>query len=512
MHRRVRLDSYCYVPDYNPPLKISSNIDEDHIITGEKRKSRRPPQFSNGETDNRMLNEYKERPKKLKPITPANYENGKETTSALIPSSEVQLDSDDSSLTELEDLPDDVSEPVTDIERDDGDHDINSKTAEPQYQNHKHTAVPFELAEAGECVACAGKILNLRQQTQQLLLSRTRDIEVLEKEIDCLKAEVARLQSHPSLVQLRDSQSEVKRLRRRLSSAQEFGELIRPLPQCDDPLVASTGFIYKEMDTLSNYVVYTADLLCNVQHQGTALGHPQVLEKGLVELVARTVASTDFLSSDPISAFRALLFGFIRNRIFEDPAIWRDLHFDGTMLRQYQQIVEQSISPNALERYHRAALQLTLSESAEFQEIFVHGYTKQLEFELVRLITPFIRTEDVKRHIKRQLHKLLVHALQLRARCYPHKGTRYQLIQFAPGQVYDTRFMRAEDNVGATIQVPQDGQVRRIKVCMHGLMKAHSVRETASGVGLINELSQPFLLDSDTDGHLVSDKATVLLE
>ncbi|KAL4795054.1 hypothetical protein BDV19DRAFT_363983 [Aspergillus venezuelensis] len=524
--RRVRLDSYRYSPDYEPRFKVSCSIDQDHIImAGKRRESKRPPQFINGEPDIRMLDDHKQSSKKAKPITPANDERAEATPCVLIPSTEAQFDSDVSSLTELEDLPEDLSESITDIERDKTDHDVNPKTAEPEIQGHRNTTAPSELAGPGECVACAGKIINLRQQTQQLLLSKSRDIRTLEEEIDYLKEEVAELRtaraasntstfskSRTSLIQLRDSQAEVKRLRLRLYSAQEFGVLIRPLPQCDDPLVESTRFINREMDTLSNYVAYTADLLCNIRHQGTAVGHSQVLEKDLVELVAPALASTDLLSFDPMSAFRALLFRFIQTRVFEDPAIWRDLHFDGTMVRQYQQIVEQSISPNALERYHRAALHLTLSESGEFQEIFVDGYTKQLEFELVRLITPFIRVEDIKRHLKRELHQLLVHALQLRAKCYPHKGTRYRLIQFPPGQVYDARFMRAEDNVGTPIRVPHDGQVRRIKVCMHGLMKAHSVRETASGVDLIDELSQPFLLNSDTEGHLISDKATVLLE
>ncbi|KAL4919238.1 hypothetical protein BDW62DRAFT_200117 [Aspergillus aurantiobrunneus] len=522
--RRGGLDNYDYVLDYTPRQKVSSKMGEENIITGGRRKTKRTPLFMKGESDFPRLDEYKQRRhKKVKQNAPA----GQEKISVIIPSSSgAQLDSDSSCLTELEDLEDALNDAASDGQPQDRELEFKGKSHDANRQsNTDHTAL-HGLPEAEKCVACAGKIINLRQQTQQLLASKVSETKILENENNRLKAELARLRASQTAAsstriasqgqspqdQLQRSRNEVERLRRRLSSAQEFGELIRPLPLCDDAMVASTGFVHKEMDTLSDYVVYTADILCNVRNKDEDTRNHQMLDQALLQLVDQTLPSTEILSSDPISAFRALLFGFIRERIFYDPGIWRDLHFDGIMLRQYQQIVEESISPGSLERYHRAALKLTLTKSTEFHDVFMPGYNQQLEFELLRLLAPFIQTEDANRHLRRQLRTLFGHAIQLRARCYPHKGTRYQLVQFPPGQMYDSRIMRAEDSVGATIPVPDDGQMRRIKVCMHGLMRAHSVQETTSGLSLIDELSQPFLLDSETDGQLVSYKAAVILE
>lgn len=65
---------------------------------------------------------------------------------------------------------------------------------------------------------------------------------------------------------------------------------------------------------------------------------------------------------------------------------------------------------------------------------------------------------------------------------------------------------------GAIVHVPEDGRQRRIKVCVHGLMKAYAVQENATGLDLIRELSQPFFLEGDRHGRIISDKAAVILE
>lgn len=123
-----------------------------------------------------------------------------------------------------------------------------------------------------------------------------------------------------------------------------------------------------------------------------------------------------------------------------------------------------------------------------------------------------VYTNDMDRRLKRQARTLFGHALNLRASCYPHSGTRYQLVQFKPGHIYDPQIMQAEDESRAPISIPEDGGKRRIKACMHGLMKACSVREKATGLSLIKELTQPFLLEGGIEGQIISDKAAVILE
>lgn len=128
------------------------------------------------------------------------------------------------------------------------------------------------------------------------------------------------------------------------------------------------------------------------------------------------------------------------------------------------------------------------------------------------MMSPLAYTKGIDGRLKRQIRTLFSHALNLRASCYPHSGTRYQLVQFRPGHLYDPQIMRAEDESRAAVRVPADGRQRRIKACMHGLTKAYSVQEKAAGLSLIQELSQPFLLESDTEGQIISDKAAVILE
>jgi hypothetical protein len=128
--------------------------------------------------------------------------------------------------------------------------------------------------------------------------------------------------------------------------------------------------------------------------------------------------------------------------------------------------------------------------------------TEHIQFGFFNIMAPLLHSEDVSDHLKHQTRTLFRHAITLRASCYSHKRTRYQLMQFKPGDVYDPQTMRAEDEVGAIVPVPEDGRQRHIKVCVHGIMKAYSVRENAAGLGL----------GTDTQGRIISGKAAVILE
>jgi hypothetical protein len=128
------------------------------------------------------------------------------------------------------------------------------------------------------------------------------------------------------------------------------------------------------------------------------------------------------------------------------------------------------------------------------------------------MFSPLIQMKKVSRQLQRQLKILFRHAVTLRAACYPGKGIRYQLVQFLPGAVYDPEVMDAQTDAGRPVQVPAGDRCRFIKVCVHGLLKAHSVPETVSGIKLIEQLSCPFLSEACSDGELVSEKATVILQ
>ncbi|RHZ45201.1 uncharacterized protein CDV56_103450 [Aspergillus thermomutatus] len=522
---------FCYVQeDHKPTHNISLEITDEHIIAGAKRTIKPPARFIQGERDIPQLDAWKLRKRPRKSANTQDEEKKGETISVMVPPLNLNYDSGDSPLTELEDLSDEMDDFVSNSPSNDADVAAGKFPEHPKLISTHDPGGSQLTQEDGcdGCARCAGKMINLRNQAQQALLCRSHETvslrkenETLQRQNNRLRAELANLRASQdastgdptntrfSADEFFDQKNEIKRLRRRLSSALEFVELIRPPPSCNDAFVMSTGFIYKEMDTLSNYVVYTANSLCKIRRHHVK---DETISQDLILLIEQTIISKDFLSTDPVSAFRALTFGFIQKRVFHAPEIWGDLHFDGVMLRQYQSILEQSISPETLERYHRAAVYLTLTKNSEFKEVFVPGYTEQIQFEFFNMMAPLLHSEDMGAHLKRHTRILFRHAITLRASCYPHNRTRYQLVQFKPGHVYDPQTMRAEDEVGAIVPVPEDGRQRHIKVCVHGIMKAYSVRENAAGLGLIKELSQPFLLEGDTQGHIISEKAAVILE
>ncbi|KAE8358631.1 hypothetical protein BDV27DRAFT_65987 [Aspergillus caelatus] len=510
---------FYYLQHYIPAHKISLGITNDHIIAGAKRKSKPPARFIHGERDIPQLDRWKLKKKPRKSATTPDKQKKEGTISVIIPPINLDYDSGDSPLTELEDLTDEMDDLASDSPTDDA-HVAAEKFSEHPKLNNTDEVGGSRFAQENGCTKCTGKMINLRHQAQQAVLLR-KEYETLQRQNNRLREELANIRasqhtstSDPTITKLSVDESlgqkhEINRLRRRLSSALELVELARPPPSYDDAFVASTGFIYKEMNTLSNYVVYTADSLIKIRVHHVK---DDTISQGLTHLIEQTIINKELLSTEPVSAFRALTFGFIQKRVFHAPEIWRELHFDGIMFRQFQSILEQSISPEALEKYHRATVHLTLTKNPEFKETFVSGYAEEMQSEFAKMMAPLIRLEDMDVHFKRRMRTLFRHALTLRASCYPHIGTRYQLVQFKPGYVYDPQTMRAEDEVGATVHVPEDGRQRRIKVCVHGLMKAYAVQENATGLDLIQELSQPFFLEGDGHGHIISDKAAVILE
>ncbi|KAL5358281.1 hypothetical protein BJX96DRAFT_39289 [Aspergillus floccosus] len=521
---------FCYVrEDQVPTGIISLEITERNIIAGAKRAKKPPARFIQGERDIPQLDEWKLRKRRRKSADTQNEAKTEGTTSVVPPPLSLNHKSSDSSLTEMEDQSDKIDGFASNSPSSDANVATRKFPERPKLNSPHDPRESLLMQEKvhDSCATCVGKMINLRNQAQQALLCRRDEIDLLQKENETLqrqnkrlRAEVAHFKASQGAStgdvtitklseELIDQKNEMNRLRRRLSSALEFVELTRPPSSSNNAFVLSTGFIYKEMATLSNYVVYTANSLCKIRRHNV---DDQAMSHELTSLVEQTIVSKDLLSMDPVSAFRALTFGFIQKRVFLAPEIWRDLHFDGVMLRQYQSILEQSISPESLERYHRAAVYLTLTKNAEFKEVFAHGYTEQMLFEFFDMMAPLLHSESIGSHVKRQTRILFRHVITLRASCYPHDTTRYQLVQFKPGRVYDPQTMQAEDDTGAIVPVPEDGLRRCIKLCVHGLMKAYSVQENTAGLSLIKELSQPFLLEDDTKGHIISEKAAVILE
>ncbi|KNG85564.1 hypothetical protein ANOM_006653 [Aspergillus nomiae NRRL 13137] len=524
--RGVGGSRFYYLPDYiPPPHNISLGITDAHIISDVKRERKPPARFIPGERDIPPLDEWKSRKKARKSTTPDEHKI-KQNISVIIPPPNLGNDSDDSPLTEVEDLLGDIDDLASNA-TDDVEVAPATFPEDPKLCNADGNG-RRQLTQQDGRAGCPGEMINLHHKAQQTspcrsheTVSQQKEIETLQRENNRLRAQLANIRASQctstndplitisSADGLLSRNNEIQRLRRRLSNALELIELARPLPSYDDAFATSTGFIYQEMDTLGNYVVYTANSLFKIQRHDIV---DETIDQNLTHLIEQTIISKALLSTEPISAFRALTFGFIQERVFHAPEIWRELHFDGIMFRQFQSILEESISPETLEKYHRATVNLTLSRNPEFKEAFVSKYADQIQFEFFKMMAPLLKSGDMGAHFKRQTRTLFRHALTLRACCYPHIGTRYQLVHFKPGHIYDPQTMRAEDEAGATVHVPEDGRQRRIKLCVHGLMKAYSIQENTTGLDLIKELSQPFLVEGGKHGHIISDRAAVILD
>jgi hypothetical protein len=140
----------------------------------------------------------------------------------------------------------------------------------------------------------------------------------------------------------------------------------------------------------------------------------------------------------------------------------------------------------------------------------------------MNLLGPLLDTGTLgrtKRDLDDQFTELFSKALHFRAGCFPPDGTRYEIMHYKPGDTFDSNVMEAQGVAGNPIPVPNDGKTRHIKLCVHGLMIAHRVQETLSGLEKIKDLSQAFIVRGNNagvsvvgGGNVVSEKAIVVLD
>lgn len=168
-----------------------------------------------------------------------------------------------------------------------------------------------------------------------------------------------------------------------------------------------------------------------------------------------------------------------------------------------------------------------LQDSNDFKDLFVIPQAEVLITDIMDLLMPFLdntllQTSQRDERLKKCLMDLFCNAISLRASYFPPPGTRYELVQYKPGTIYDSRLMQVHPIPIEDMDTPPgDSQLLRIKVCVHGSIIAHKVDETLSlGLERLSNWSQPFIevaenKDSDgvpSKGKLVSQRASVILE
>ncbi|KAJ5088398.1 hypothetical protein N7456_012014 [Penicillium angulare] len=239
----------------------------------------------------------------------------------------------------------------------------------------------------------------------------------------------------------------------------------------------------------------------------------------LSKFITDTIGQIGQLVSNPTSCIRALIFGFVRERIFFSDC-WTALHYDGYMLRELQDVIQKMCPQNTLESLHKAAIESMLSRDTGFEQCWIKAEVEDNQHQFLELLSPLFdhqELEDMRHQIERDLRVLFTGAFKTRSRLFAPTGFRFQLVQFKPGVEFDPEYMRVQRE-SATVSKSPDNKLHRVKACIHGCLLKYSEQEEplTLDTDVIKRLSQP-LGRSETSqptgsGTLMSDKAIVILE
>jgi len=168
-----------------------------------------------------------------------------------------------------------------------------------------------------------------------------------------------------------------------------------------------------------------------------------------------------------------------------------------------------------------------LKDSDDFRDLFIIPQAEVLIMEIIDLLMPFLdntllQSSQREERLKKCLMDIFCNAIKLRASYFPPPGTRYELVQYRPGTIYDPQLMQVHPITIEDMDTrPDDRKPHRIKVCVHGSIIAHIVDETSSlGLNRLSDWSQSFIEAAEEKssggiprkGMLVSQRASVILE
>ncbi|KAJ6083495.1 hypothetical protein N7467_007630 [Penicillium canescens] len=242
-------------------------------------------------------------------------------------------------------------------------------------------------------------------------------------------------------------------------------------------------------------------------------------EKLLHSFVTSLLGTMGFLVSSPIGAMRALIFGFVRDRIFFSEC-WTALHFEGYMLRELQQLIQKTSPPGTLESLHRACLESMLNNDHQFEHCWIRKEVEDTQLQFLELFCPLFDTqgfEEIKHQITRDLGIVFTGAFKARAQFVPPRESRFKLLHLKPGEIFDPAYMKIEGTTSKGTSLIFAGGVYRIKACVHGCLVEHPINKDSSYADIPQSLDQPLIAgDEDFDCKekriLKSDKAIVILE
>ncbi|KAF3384722.1 hypothetical protein F1880_001923 [Penicillium rolfsii] len=239
--------------------------------------------------------------------------------------------------------------------------------------------------------------------------------------------------------------------------------------------------------------------------------HPE-----LSKFITDTLGRIGQLVSSPTASIRALIFSYVRERIFLSNC-WTALHFEGYMLRELQDVIQKMYPRSTLQSLHKAAIESMLGRNSEFVQCWIRTEVEDHQCQFLELLSPLLdhrELADMRYQLERDLKILFTDAFKDRSRLFAPNGVQFELVQFKPGVTFDPNYMRVQGE-SATIFTPPDDKICRIKACIHGCLVKHGEKEPLD-MDVIKMLSQPFIgseaSQPTTSGTLMSDKAIVILE
>ncbi|KAJ5161065.1 hypothetical protein N7492_006457 [Penicillium capsulatum] len=243
--------------------------------------------------------------------------------------------------------------------------------------------------------------------------------------------------------------------------------------------------------------------------------------RGLSDMVSSTLKSMQLLSSCSEPAFCALLFSFVRDRVFYSDC-WATLQLEGFMLGGYRTLIQQVAPEGTMEGFHRAAVDLMLKENHPFRDVWVRSHVENVQREALTFFSPLLNPSKLERlrgDVERTLKRVFTNAFQLRAQLVPPKGQRYELIQFRPGTLFNPEYMSPQTTINNHVS-PVEAKGQKVKICVHGCLVSHEIEEEPSEGEALKTITQSFIYSGQEDGLacnsmkgvLKSEKSVVILD
>jgi hypothetical protein len=153
-----------------------------------------------------------------------------------------------------------------------------------------------------------------------------------------------------------------------------------------------------------------------------------------------------------------------------------------------------------------------LEENHPFRDCWIQTQVEQVQFELLQLLSPILEASKMEifgKDIRTSLNRAFTDAFQFRARCVPPRGTRYELMQVKPGDIFDPEYMEAQRSDGSVFPIPR-GKARCVKVCVHGCLISHVIEDEALEGDSYSTVSQPFVSAHEKENLFQSEKRVIL--